>query len=127
MRLSSLAWIALAQKKANEALELMRQAADIEDKSEKNIVTPGRLLPARELLGDMLMDLKRPAEALKEYEASQEREPNRYRGLYGAGQAAVQSGNSDKARQYFSKLIELAGSGNPRPETEKAHQYLASN
>ena len=77
MRLSSLAWIALAQKKANEALELMRQAADIEDKSEKNIVTPGRLLPARELLGDMLMDLKRPAEALKEYEASQQREPNR--------------------------------------------------
>ena len=127
MRLSSLAWIALTQKKANEALELMRQAADIEDKSEKNIVTPGRLLPARELLGDMLMDLKRPAEALKEYEASQQREPNRYRGLYGAGQAAVQSGNSDKARQYFSKLIEVAGSGNPRPETEKAHQYLASN
>src|ERR1051325_1036470 len=73
--------------------QTMRRAADIEDKSEKNIVTPGRLLPARELLGDMLMELKRPAEALKEYEASQQREPNRYRGLYGAGQAAAQSGN----------------------------------
>src|SRR4249920_2542700 len=127
MRLTSVAWVALAQQKGDEALALMRQAADIEDRSEKNIVTPGRLLPARELLGDMLMDLKRPAEALKEYEASQQREPNRYRGLYGAGQAAVQSGNSDKARQYFSKLIELAGSGNPRPETEKARRYLASN
>jgi hypothetical protein len=63
-----------------------------QDKSEKNIVTPGRLLPARELLGDMLLELKRPADALKEYEASQQREPNRYRGLYGAGQAAAQSG-----------------------------------
>ena len=75
MRLASLAWVDLAQKNNNEALGLMRQAADIEDKSEKNIVTPGRLLPARELLGDMLLKLKRPAEALKEYEVSQLREP----------------------------------------------------
>jgi len=127
MRLASLAWVALEQKKSDDALALMRQAADIEDKSEKNIVTPGRLLPARELLGDVLMELKRPAEALKEYEASQQREPNRYRGLYGAGQAAAQSGNRDKARHYFSKLIELAGSGDLRPETEKARRYLASN
>jgi tetratricopeptide (TPR) repeat protein len=127
MRLASLAWVALAQKKSNDALALMRQAADIDDKSEKNIVTPGRLLPARELLGDMLMELKRPAEALKEYDASQQREPNRYRGLYGAGQAAAQSGNRDKARHYFSKLIELASSGDLRPETEKARRYLASN
>ena len=127
MRLASLAWIALAQKKTNDALALMRQAADIEDKSEKNIITPGRLVPARELLGDMLMVLKRPAEALKEYEASQQREPNRYRGLYGAGQAAAQSGNRDKARHNFSKLIELAGSGDSRPETEEARRYLVSN
>ena len=127
MRLASLAWVSLAQTSADEALGLMRQAADIEDRSEKNIVTPGRLLPARELLGDMLLELKRPAEALKEYEASQLREPNRYRGLYGAGQAAAQSGNRDKARQYFSTLIELAGSGDFRPEMEKARRYLASN
>ena len=105
----------------------MRQAADIEDRSDKNIVTPGRLLPTRELLGDLLMELKRPAEALKEYEASQLREPNRYRGLYGAGQAAEQSGNRDQARHYFSKLIELAGSADFRPETEKVRRYLASN
>jgi tetratricopeptide (TPR) repeat protein len=127
MRLASLAWAALAQKKADEALGLMRQAADMEDKSEKNIVTPGRLLPARELLAEMLIEMKRPADALKEYEASQLREPNRYRGLYGAGQAAAQSGNRDKARHYFSKLIELAGSGDLRPEMEKARRYLASN
>ena len=127
MRLASLAWAALAQKKGDDALALMRQAADIEDRSEKHIVTPGRLLPARELLGDMLMELKRPAEALKEYEASQLREPNRYRGLYGAGQAAAQSGNRDKAQHYFSKLIELAGSGDLRPEMEAARRYLATN
>src|SRR6266480_6011598 len=127
MRLASLGWTALARKNVDEALGLMRQAADIEDKSEKNIVTPGRLLPAREQLGDMLMELRRPAEALKEYEASQLREPNRYRGLYGAGQAAAQSGNLDKARRYFSSLIELAGSGEVRPEMEKARRYLASN
>jgi len=127
MRLVSVAWITLAQRNSEEALALMRQAADIEDRSEKNIVTPGRLLPARELLGDMLMELKRPAEALKEYEISQQREPNRYRGLYGAGQAAAHSGNRDKARHHFSKLIELAGSGDLRPETEKARRYLASN
>ena len=127
MRLASTSWVSLAQKKNNEALETMRQAADIEDKSEKNIVTPGRLLPTRELLGDMLMELNRPAEALKEYEASQQREPNRYRGLYGAGEAAAQSGDSEKARQYFSKLIEMAGSGDIRPEIEKARRYVASN
>jgi tetratricopeptide (TPR) repeat protein len=127
MRLASAGWIALAQKRSDEALALMRQAADIEDRNEKNIVTPGRLVPARELLGDMLLELKRPAEALKEYEASQQREPNRYRGLYGAAQAAAQSGNRAKARVYFSKLIELAGSGDGRPEMETARRYLASN
>jgi tetratricopeptide (TPR) repeat protein len=127
MRLASLAWVSLAQQKGDEALSLMRQAADSEDRRDKNIVTPGRLLPARELLGDMLLELKRPGEALKEYEAAQLREPNRYRGLYGAGQAAAQSGNRDLARQYFSKLIEFAGSGDARPESETARRYLAGN
>jgi tetratricopeptide (TPR) repeat protein len=127
MRLSSVAWVALGQKRGDEALALMRQAADMEDRSEKNIVTPGRLLPARELLGDMLMELQRPVEAFKEYASSQQREPSRYRGLYGAGHAAAQSGNRDKARQYFSKLIEMAGSGDLRPEMETARRYLASN
>ena len=75
----------------------------------------------------MLLELKQPAVALKEFEASQVREPNRFRGLYGAAQAAAQSGNRDKARQYYSRLIELAGSGDFRPEMEKARRYLASN
>ena len=127
MRLASLAWVALAQKNADEALVLMRQAADMEDKSEKNIVTPGRLLPARELLADMLMEVKRPAEALKEYEASQLREPNRYRGLYGAGHAAEQSGDKANAKRYFARLVELAGQGTARPELAQARAFLAAN
>jgi tetratricopeptide (TPR) repeat protein len=127
MRLASLAWIALAQKNPDEALALMRRAADAEDRSEKHIVTPGRLLPARELLGDMLLETKRPAEALKEYEASQAREPNRYRGLYGAGLAASQSGDRAKAKQYFSRLLDMAGSAGSREEIGSARAYLARN
>ena len=125
MRLASLGWTALAQKKSDEALGLMRQAADIEDKSEKNIVTPGRLLPARELLGDMLMELARPAEALKEYEASQLREPSRYRGLYGAGLAAAGAGDAAKAKLYYGRLLELAAAGEARPDLADARAWLA--
>jgi len=127
MRLASFAWTALAQNRNDEALGLMRQAADLEDKSEKHIVTPARLVPARELLGDMLLEQKRPAEALKEYEASQVREPNRYRGFYGAGMAASQSGNTAKAKQYFSRLVDMAGSGGSRTEVGSARAYLARN
>ncbi len=127
MRLSSLAWVSLAQKKNDEALDLMRQAAGMEDRSEKNIVTPGRLVPARELLGDMLFELHRPADALKEYEASQVREPNRYRGLYGSGIAASESGDKAKAKLYFGRLVEMAGSASARTETGNARAYLARN
>src|SRR5689334_5629601 len=88
MRLSAAGWIALAENRNDEALSLMRQAADTEDKNEKHPVTPGRLLPAREQLGDMLMEVKRPKEALAEYEHSMTREPNRFRGYYGAALAA---------------------------------------
>jgi tetratricopeptide (TPR) repeat protein len=127
MRLTAIAWVALAQGRSDAALENMRRAADLEDRSEKHIVTPARLLPARELLGDMLLELKRPAEALKEYEASQVREPNRLRGYYGAGLAASQAGNHAKARQHLAKLVELAGKGEPRPEVARARALLAGH
>src|SRR5207247_8946223 len=119
-RLAVTAWTALAQGKADEALGLMRAAADAEDKSEKHIVTPGRILPARELLGEMLLELKRPAEALKEFESSQVREPERFRGYYGAAQAAAQSADKAKAKRNFTKLVEMAGQGTPRPELVQA-------
>jgi tetratricopeptide (TPR) repeat protein len=126
MRLAGSAWTSLARKNVDEALSLMRQAADVEDKNEKHIVTPARIMPARELLGDMLLELKRPAEALKEYEASQDREPNRLRGLYGAGMAASQLGDTAKAKQYFGRLLNMAGSASPRTEVSNARAYLAS-
>jgi hypothetical protein len=124
-RLGIEAWIAFAKGQRDQALATMRSAADIEDKSEKHPVSPGRLIPARELLGDMLLESARPAEALTEYEASQIRDPKRFRGYWGAGQAAAQAGNKEKAQFYFRHLVELAGAGDPRPETGKAREYLA--
>jgi len=125
MRLSGAAWVALAENKGDEALGLMRQAADTEDKNEKHPVTPGRLLPAREQLGDMLMELKRPAEALKEYERSQQREPDRFRGLYGAALAAEMAGDARTARRYYARLVQVAGKGEPRAELKLAQIYLS--
>jgi tetratricopeptide (TPR) repeat protein len=126
-RLAAAAWTALALGKNEEALSLMRNAADAEDKNEKHIVTPGRLLPARELLGDMLLELKQPALALKEFESSQVREPNRFRGFYGAALAAEASGNQQKAADNFAKLIAMtkdADSG--REELRRAKAYVAA-
>jgi tetratricopeptide (TPR) repeat protein len=125
MRLTAAAWAALAENRGDEALSLARQAADLEDKNDKHPVTPGRLLPARELLGDMLMELKRPAEALKEYELSQTREPNRFRGIYGAALAAEMSGDAKAARRYYTRLVQMAGKGEPRAELTLARSYLA--
>ena len=126
-RLAVAGWIALAQDKADDALKFMRAAADLEDKNEKHIVTPGRIVPARELLGEMLLELKQPAPALREFEASQVREPNRFRGHYGAARAAAQSGDAAKARAYYAALMELAAKGDARPELQQAKTWLARN
>jgi tetratricopeptide (TPR) repeat protein len=125
MRLSAAAWVALAENRAEEALQLMRTAADTEDKNDKHPVTPGRILPSREMLGDMLMELKRPAEALKEYEQSQKREPDRFRGLYGAALAAEMAGDGKAARRYYARLVQIAGKGEVRPELTLARGYLS--
>ena len=125
-RLTVAAWIALARGNSDDALKLMRAAADLEDKNEKSIVTPGRILPARELLGDMLLELKQPAQALKEYEMSHVREPNRFRGYAGAARAAEAAGDPMKAANYYAKLIELAKNGDAqRPELAHARAYVA--
>jgi tetratricopeptide (TPR) repeat protein len=126
-RLGGAAWVAFSKGDLDAAFRLMAAAADLEDKSEKSAVTPGRLVPARELLGDMLLESGKPADALAEYERSQLRDPNRFRSLYGAGQAAAQSGNRDRARSYFLRLIDMAGSGESRPEMQFARRYVAGN
>ena len=95
----------------------MREGADMEDASEKHPVTPGHVLPARELLGEMLLELKQPALALKEFEASHKVEPNRFRGLYGAARAAELSGNHKKARAFYEKLMVICTKADTeRPE-----------
>jgi len=90
-------------------------------------VTPGRMLPARELLGDMLSEHKQYAAALKEYEASQVREPNRYRNYAGAAAAAEAMGDRAKASEYYAKLLELTrGADAARPELVRAKAFVAA-
>jgi hypothetical protein len=120
------AWALKAEGKDADALAAMRAAADHEDATEKHVVTPGPIMPARELLGDMLMELGRPAEALAQYEASLAKEPNRFRGLYGAALAAESSGDKARARAHYAKLAAMcAGSESARPELARARQALA--
>lgn len=126
-RVAVAAWTVFARGNSEDALALMRQAADLEDKSEKHIVTPARMLPARELLADMLLAMNRASESLAEYEKSFAREPNRYRGYAGAAQAAADAGDTAKARKYYAQLLELASGGDPRPELVRARAYVASN
>jgi tetratricopeptide (TPR) repeat protein len=125
-RLGVAGWIALAQGKTDDALKFMNAAADLEDRNEKHIVTPGRIVPARELLAEMLLELKQPAQALKAFEATHVREPNRFRGYYGAARAAEGAGDRAKAAQYYAKLMELAkNAGASRPELVRARAYVA--
>jgi len=120
------AWAAFAAGNKQEALKLMREGADMEDASEKHPVTPGHVLPARELLGEMLLDLKQPALALKEFEATHKVEPNRFRGLYGAARAATQSGDIAKAKTYYEKLVVLSQNADTeRPEIKEAKAFLS--
>jgi hypothetical protein len=111
------AWIALAEKRNQEAVQLMRAAADAEDASDKHPVTPGNVAPSRQLLGEMLMTLGSAAQAFAEFERSLKRDPNRFRGVYGAARAAEASGNREAARVYFARLRTLAVDWNTeRPE-----------
>jgi len=126
-RVAAAAWIALARGQREDALRLMRAAADLEDRNEKHIVTPGRVVPARELLGEMLLELKQPAAALKEFEQSQVREPNRLRGFAGAALAAEAAGERDKARAQYTRLVELTRDADtPLPVVARAKTYLAA-
>ncbi|MBC7904298.1 MAG: hypothetical protein H7Y27_12790, partial [Gemmatimonadaceae bacterium] len=118
------AWINFKEGKTDAALKLMNEAAALEDNTQKHPVTPGEVLPARELLGDMLLQMKKPAEALTAYEASLKTHPNRFNGLFGAGMAAELSGNSEKAKTHFQQLVSISG-GSERIEVRKAKSFLS--
>jgi tetratricopeptide (TPR) repeat protein len=121
------AWLAYAEGKRDEALRMMRAAADLDDATEKHPVTPGALIPARELLGEMLLELKQPAAAFKEFEIALRYAPNRFNGLYGAARAANLAADQKSARTYYQKLVELCRlADSKRPEIEEAKAFLAN-
>ena len=100
------AWVAYGEGKKDEAVSLLRHAADAEDILGKHPVSPGALVPAREQLGDLLLKLDRPKEAQEEFEAALKIYPGRLRGLYGAAQAAEKNGEKETAQRYYAKLTE---------------------
>ena len=108
-RREAAAWLARSEKKDSEALELMRSASALEDTTDKHPVTPGAILPAREQLGDLLVELEKPAEALAEYRADLAASPNRLNGLYGAARAARLSGDAAAAKSYYEKVVAQCG------------------
>jgi tetratricopeptide (TPR) repeat protein len=102
-------WIAHAEGDAKKAVQLIRSAAELERTVEKPPVSPGSLLPPYEALGDLLMDMDRPVEALEAYGRSDDIWPGRLNTLLGAARAAHAAGNEAAARQYYSQLLDIAG------------------
>jgi tetratricopeptide (TPR) repeat protein len=106
-------------------LRSMRAAAQLEDTIEKHPVTPGPVLPARELLGELLMELDQPARALPEFEAALRSFPNRFNATYGAGRAAEICRDPKKAEQLYSQLLQLCGHADTqRLELQNARAFL---
>jgi hypothetical protein len=99
------AWVARAERKNAEALQRLRHAAEQEDETEKSVVAPGPMMPAREQLADLLLETGDPVAALEQFEAVQRKEPNRLRAIAGAARAAELAGNRDKARTLYTALL----------------------
>jgi tetratricopeptide (TPR) repeat protein len=122
------AWVAYARGQKAEAIQALRAAADAEDATDKSAVSPGPLAPARELLGEMLLESGDPREALVAFEATMKKEPGRFRGAYGAARAAEAAGDRAKARRYFQTLLEIARSADgERPELQRARAFVKSS
>ena len=119
------AWLRFISGDQVEGLELMREAAQMEGKTSKHPVTPGDVIPAVELLGDMLLSMNRADEALVAYEKDLNAHPNRFNGIYGAALAAKNCGREKEAAKYFGELLSLCMSNNSdRPERLEAQKYL---
>jgi hypothetical protein len=123
-RLSVLAWTTLAEGRRDEALKTMQSAADREDRTEKNVVTPGPLAPAREQFGYMLLATNQPADALTAFETTLKKEPSRFLALAGAAESARKKGDAAASQSYAKQLLALATSadGPARPQLESARQ-----
>lgn len=127
-KLGASAWLDLADGRSDSALASMREAADREDRTEKNAVTPGPLAPARELLGEMLLLLRQPAAALTELQKTILKEPNRFNGVWFAARAAAAAGDRAAALDYYRQLVRIAEHGDSpgRPELEEARRAVSA-
>jgi tetratricopeptide (TPR) repeat protein len=122
------AWLLNAESKQGDALRAMSAAADAEDKTEKSIVTPGPLAPARELYGAMLLDRGMAKEALAAFEATLKKEPNRLGATVGAAKAAEKLSDAAKARLYYAAVLALAsGADAGRVDVADARAFMAKN
>jgi tetratricopeptide (TPR) repeat protein len=121
----ALAWVEYAEGRQDESVQLMRAVADLDDRTEKHPVTPGSLLPAREQLGELLLELKQPAAALQAFEVALRNTPNRFNSLYGAARAARLAGDRKTATIYYRKLAQVCRHADTiRPELEEARQFV---
>jgi tetratricopeptide (TPR) repeat protein len=120
-RLILAGWLARADDENDKAVQLMRKAAELERTVEKHPVTPGALLPPNEALGDLLMELDRPDEAVQAYLASDQTWPGRFNTLLGGARAAQAAGDEQRARELYSQLLEVAGNSE-RVEISEAEQ-----
>ena len=126
-RQTAQAWLAWATGDTAQAMELMHSAVALEESTYKHPITPGQLLPARELMGDLLMQAGQPAQALAEYEASLRLNPNRFNGLYGAARAAELAGITGKAAMYYRQLLDICvAADGERQEIRHARVFLAN-
>src|SRR5215813_9207634 len=120
------AWVAHAEGAREQALKLMRSAADGEDGSVKHVAMENRLYPMRELFAELLLETGQAAPALREFEAALKENPNRYRGLYGAARAAQESGDRQNAGTYYAKFVAVSAKADTdRPEIAQAKTFLA--
>jgi len=125
-RLAASGILAYAKGDDKQAVELVRAAAELDATMDKHPATPAEVMPARELLADLLLELNDPAAALKEYEMSLRTDRNRFRSLLGMARAAKQSGDAAKAREAYGKLVTLASTDTDRPELAEAKAFLAN-
>ena len=121
------AWIARAEGRNEDALKLMRETADLEDSTEEHIMMPGRVIPVREMLGELLLELAQPKRALVEFERSLVNDPNRFRNVYGAARAAELAGEGGKAKAHYSRLLEQVGRASGRREIGDARAFVAKH
>ena len=125
LRREAAAWLAQADGHSDTALRLLESAVELEESMEKDPVTPGPVLPAREQLGELLVAMGRPAEGLAAFESTLAVAPKRFNALYGAGIAARDMGDSKKAREYFGALVAMCDEASgSRPELDVARRFL---